>query len=139
MSTAVLSEVPVKPSEKQILDWGCELTLSQSPSRETLQAISALDEDGRKEFLRLLDMNHVIIRGLEPVSRYATLQCDASLILWTGRTMNAERARVVNALSHLHEIVTELEAAGLPYHSHQDAGAFPGSRQRPRLIHHRPG
>jgi len=114
MSTAVLSEVSVKPSEKQILDWSCELTLSQSPSRETLQAISALDEDGRKEFLRLLDMNHVIIRALEPVSQYATLQCDASLIMWTGRAMNAERARVVNALSHLHEIVTELEAAGCP-------------------------
>src|SRR4029077_8084720 len=114
MSTAVLREVSVTPTEKQILDWCCELTLSQSPSRQTLEAISALGEDGRKEFLRLLDMNHVIIRALEPVSRYAALTSDASLIMWTGRAMNAERTRVVNALSHLHEIVTELEAAGCP-------------------------
>src|SRR5438309_3044730 len=114
MSTALLNEVPLKTTEKQILDWCCELTLSQSPSHQTLQGISDLDDEGRREFLRLLDMNHVIIRALEPVSRYAALNGDASLILWTGRAMNAERARVVNALSHLHEIVIELEAAGCP-------------------------
>src|SRR3954469_21073070 len=114
MSTAVLSEVAVKPTKKQILDWACELTLSQSPRRETFEAISALDEDGGKDFLKLLDMNHVIIRQLEPVSRSRAPTGDPSLVLWTGRAMNAERNRVVNALSHLHEIVTELEAAGCP-------------------------
>ena len=103
MSTVMLSEIPitrvsVKPSEQQILDWCCELTLSPSPRNQTLQAISALDDEGRSEFLRLLNMNHVIIRALEPVARYAALNGNSSLIAWTGRTMNAEKARVINAL-----------------------------------------
>jgi hypothetical protein len=119
MSTATLSEmtaqpIAVKPTEQQILDWCCELTLSPSPSDEIFRAIAALDEEGRKEFLRLLDTNHVIVRALEPVARYAALRGDSNLIAWTGRAISAERARVANALSHLHEIVTELEAAGCP-------------------------
>lgn len=119
MSTATLSAMPTsaisgKPTEQQILDWCCELTLSPSPSDEILRAISALDETGRKEFLRLLDMNHVIIRALEPVGRYAALINDTSLVSWTKQAMASERSRVANALSHLHEICTELEAAGCP-------------------------
>src|SRR5947209_7418333 len=103
MSTVMLSEIPVKqisvkPSEQQILDWCCELTLSPSPSNQTLQAIAALDDEGRSEFLRLLNINHVIIRALEPVARYAALNGNSSLIAWTAHTMNVERARVINAL-----------------------------------------
>ena len=119
MSTATLSAmsksaISGKPTEQQILDWCCELTLSPSPSDEILRAISSLDETGRKEFLRLLDMNHVIIRALEPVGRYAALINDTSLVSWTKQAMASERSRVANALSHLHEICTELEAAGCP-------------------------
>ncbi len=114
MSTAALTEISVMPTEQQILDWCCELTLGPSSSKETLLAISALDEEGRKEFLTLANMNHVVIRALEPVARFAALRGNTSLILWTSRAMNAERARVANALSHLHAICTELEAAGCP-------------------------
>src|SRR4051794_20612080 len=100
--------------EKEIVEMLCALSLNPSPSTDTLEAVASLDEVSRNEFLRLADSNHVIVRGLEPVIRYATMVHDQELLEWATDATVLEKARVENALLYLHAICAELENAGCP-------------------------
>lgn len=112
MSTATVSAVSV--GEKQIVDFLLELSLNSSPTCQVFEAMRALNEQQRAEFLRLADCNHVIIRALEPVLAWATVEGETDLAQWAATAIGNEKARVENCLLYLHAICTELENSGCP-------------------------
>jgi hypothetical protein len=87
-------------------------------------AFSRLSESERGELLLLADSNHVVLRALEPVQRLAASRAAASanagnetanyleIAEWAGAEIERERGRVAKALASLHQICSELEAAG---------------------------
>lgn len=101
-------------TEKQFIDLLCDLSLNPAPQPENLAAVATLDAAGRAELLRLANSHHVIIRGLEPVARWATARGDLDLAAWANGAIASEKARVENALIYLHAVCAELEAAGCP-------------------------
>lgn len=112
MSTAQASAVSI--DEKQIIDFLLELTLDPSPTCQVFETIRSLNDAQRKEFLRIADCNHVIIRALEPVVRWATQEGDTTLGSWATNAIANEKARVENCLLYLHAICNELENNGCP-------------------------
>jgi hypothetical protein len=112
MSTATVSAVAI--GEKQIVDFLLELSLNPSPNSQVFESIRALNEQQRSEFLRLADCNHVIIRALEPVVRWATAEGDTDLVQWAANAIAAEKARVENCLLYLHAVCNELENNACP-------------------------
>jgi hypothetical protein len=113
MATAVLNEKPAV-SEKQMVQYLCELSLCAQPNQQCLETIQQFTDSEREEFLRLANCNHVIVRALEPVKKWATLRVDRGLASWAAEAIAAEKARVENCLLYLHAICSELEAAGCP-------------------------
>lgn len=115
MSTATLPSVPKAAiGEKQIIDFLLELSLNRQPTCQVFEAMRTLTEAERKEFLRLADCNHVVIRALEPVARWANQQGDTNLARWAADAIAQEKARVENCLLYLHAVCTELENNGCP-------------------------
>lgn len=112
MSTATVSAVAI--GEKQIVDFLLELSLNPSPNCQVFEAMRALNQQQREEFLRLADCNHVIIRALEPVQKWATQEGDTDLATWAANAIAAEKTRVENCLLYLHAICNELESNGCP-------------------------
>ncbi len=89
----------------------CLLTLNPSRAGEVLPAISAFDEEQRREFVSLADSHHVIIRALSTV---AANTADPDVSAWTRGVIAGEQARISNALEKLSAITGELEKAGCP-------------------------
>jgi hypothetical protein len=112
MSIAQVSAVSI--GEKQIIDFLLELTVNPSPACQVYETIRLLNNAQRKEFLRLADCNHVIIRALEPVVKWATQEGDTELATWAADAISNEKARVENCLLYLHAICNELEINGCP-------------------------
>jgi hypothetical protein len=101
-------------SETDLVNCLLELTLNPYPTAATLKVIGSLSNGERNEFLRLANMHHVIIRGLDPVRKAAMANGNAGLSKWATGAISKEEARVQNALVHLHAVCTELESAGCP-------------------------
>lgn len=101
-------------NEKQLIDKLLQLSLNPQSATPTLPELQSMNEQDRAEFLRLADMHHVIVRALEPVAQAATAAGDLGLARWAADAIETERARVVNALTMLHDICNTLEAAGCP-------------------------
>jgi hypothetical protein len=100
--------------EDRALELLCELSLNPSPSPEMLGELRALSADERKELLRLANSHHVIIRGFQPVKKWATAVGDTALCQWAENAITNEQMRVENALEFLQMICNELEASGCP-------------------------
>jgi hypothetical protein len=100
--------------EDRALQLLCELTLNTAPDPQMLDELRQLSLEDRREFLRLANSHHVIIRGFQPVKAWAAALGDTELCTWAEDAINNERSRVNNALAYLQEICRELEAAGCP-------------------------
>src|SRR4051794_13910099 len=96
-------------TETDFINCLLELTLNPYPTATTLKTISSFSNGQRNEFLRLANMHHVIIRGLEPVRKAAIASGDTGLQKWATEAISKEEARVQNALVHLHAVCAELE------------------------------
>lgn len=98
--------------EKELIHCLSALTLTSTPHEDCLQTVRTLDEKGRAELLDLANSHHVVIRGMEAVRKDALARKDSSLLAWSERAINQEKARIANALSHLETVCNELENAG---------------------------
>ena len=96
---------------KKALHVLCLLTLKPAPTAGAIRYVSGLDCDARTEFLALADWHHVLIRALGIISSNT---CDPELSRWAAVAIAEEHERIRHALSALHEICRELEAAGCP-------------------------
>lgn len=112
-------------SEADLINCLLELTLNPYPKPDKLRLIRDLSDGQRRELLRLANMHHVIVRGLEPVRSAARADGDAGLLKWTNEAISKEEARVQNALVHLHAVCSELEAAGCPVTVMKSLDHFP--------------
>jgi hypothetical protein len=112
MSTATVSAVSI--DEKQIVDFLLELTLDPQPTCQVFEAMRTLNDAQRAEFLRLADCNHVIVRALEPVVKWAMQEGETDLGTWAAEAIAREETRVDNCLLYLNAICTELEKSGCP-------------------------
>ncbi|HEU5453424.1 MAG TPA: hypothetical protein VFU76_15620 [Terriglobales bacterium] len=75
---------------------------------------AALTPEQRKEFVELADSHHVVVRGFTALARRAALEGNADVSAWAATVLDAEHARIDNALQHLDQVVRELEANGCP-------------------------
>ena len=80
----------------------------------TVAYAASLTPAQRKEFVALADSHHVVMRGFTTLARQAALLGSASVAAWCAEVLDAEQARIDNALHHLNEVVGELEAGGCP-------------------------
>ncbi|HZQ92935.1 MAG TPA: hypothetical protein VFA60_14170 [Terriglobales bacterium] len=100
--------------ENANVDALCALTLGPARSGAALEHVASLDPAERDALLSLADSNHVVLRSLAPVLRYAADRGDADLGAWAAKATVRERGRIANALKFLAEITRELETAGCP-------------------------
>ncbi|MGH9529473.1 MAG: hypothetical protein ACRD2S_06080, partial [Terriglobales bacterium] len=73
---------------------------------------AGLDVAERAEFLRLADMHHVTVRGLEILEKSASTLGSESLRVWCQNVLSRERSRIDFAIRSLFPICEALEAAG---------------------------
>jgi hypothetical protein len=125
MHSPVIYENENAVSETDLINSLLELTLNPCPQAATLKVIRDLSNGQRKQFLRLANMHHVIIRALEPVRSAARADGDTGLLNWANEAISNEEARVQNALVHLHAVCTELESAGCPITVMKSLDHFP--------------
>jgi len=88
-----------------------QLTLAPAQAPAAAKYVESLTPDARRDLLDLADSNHVVVRSLESVLQHSG---SSELIAWANEALNAERARIQNALRHLDLITNELEANGCP-------------------------
>src|SRR3954469_6597958 len=114
MATAVIQPRATSLTEKQMVDKLLQLSLNPESAAGNLPLFQGMSVEDREEFLHLADMHHVIVRTLEPLAQAATAAGDTEVAAWTNAGIAKENARVVNALTILHDICNRLEAAGCP-------------------------
>jgi hypothetical protein len=115
MDALLLPQMPSDQSlEQKNLDTLLQLTVNPSSSGEAARHIGQLGEPQRQEFLALADSHHVVLRGLRPVLQAALLEKNSKLASWTSAALAAEERRIDHAVTELHRICRELEAADCP-------------------------
>jgi hypothetical protein len=77
--------------------------------KKTLDEVAELDGHGRSRLLSVAQSHHVVIRALQALRSLAAGAGDAELTDWTSAALNAEHARIQNALLHLDLICRTLE------------------------------
>ena len=83
---------------------------SFAPLSSEITEISRADFD---DLVTLADLNHVVIRGLEPFLKIVRDAGDAMRAEWATTAMDAERARIQLAVPFLHRICAAFQAEGL--------------------------
>ena len=104
---------PAVSLEERNLEAMFELTLSRQHDA-AFEHVASLDAIQREEFLKLADSHHVVLRTLQPVAQWAKENGKSNLAEWARTAIADEQARIQNAVTVLHHITTELEAAGCP-------------------------
>lgn len=99
-------------NEKQVIRVLSLLTMNPEKAEEAMQFASSLSASQLDEFLSISDSNHVVVRSLEPLARFAEQSGKLELANWARSSADKEYARIANALPHLHKVCDELEAAG---------------------------
>ena len=119
-------------NEKEMVHVMSLLTLAPQRAEEAFAVLARWSEAERGEFISLADSNHVVLRALEPVremavreERHSSISTDGTAALagnpvavangiqdWAGEHIEREKARIANALRHLHEICLALENSG---------------------------
>lgn len=74
--------------------------------------IAAISKANFDDLLRLAQLNHVVMRGLEVFRSYARAIGDGTRVGWAEAALQDERARIGNALPFLHEICTAFAQQG---------------------------
>jgi hypothetical protein len=81
---------------------------------EAVKDVVAMDHQRRDEFRRLAHDHHVVIRAFRTLNGAAVQNKETELSYWAAKVLEAEEARIANALEFLAEICHGLEAAGCP-------------------------
>jgi hypothetical protein len=89
-----------------------QLTLSSSSADSAVAYVAGLNDVERANLVALADSNHVVIRAFSIVAALASE--NQSLSNWANGVLTKEQARIDNAVTFLHHICNELEAAGCP-------------------------
>ncbi len=100
--------------EQQYIDAFSKLTLRAAAAADVFPAIAALTPKQRADFHELADSNHVTVRAFEVLNRVAGNSGDLETQAWTVSVLIQERARIANALDHLHHVCATLENNGCP-------------------------
>ena len=111
--SAAQAHFPSLSLEERNLEAMFELTLSRD-HEAAFEHVANLDALEREEFLKLADSHHVVLRTLLPLSQWARENGKSNLAEWAKAAIADEQARIQNAITVLHHITTELEAAGCP-------------------------
>ena len=101
-------------SEKEHIRVLSQLVLAPGSALECLAYVSSLNEHEREDLLALADSHHVTMRALAVLHETAQPTGNEMIAYWSARAIERESARIETALSHLSEIVNELEANGAP-------------------------
>ena len=83
-----------------------------SSTEDSLAEIYAMSRDQFDSFVKLANLNHVIVRALEVFVHDADAQTHGSQVEWAQIALADERARVKNATRYLRDICQAFEAAG---------------------------
>lgn len=94
------------------IDTLLQLTLNSSRADSAIAYIAGLNEVERDRLVALADSNHVVIRAFSVVAALAGE--NQALGNWAKGVLSKEQARIENAVTFLHRICNELEAAGCP-------------------------
>lgn len=89
-----------------------QLTLSSNSADSAVAYVAGLTDAERDRLVALADSNHVVIRAFSVV--VALAGGNQALTNWANGVLAKEQARIENALTFLHNICNELEAAGCP-------------------------
>lgn len=111
MSVAVLPSVSPENAHIHALS---VLALDPRHTLEGQRHAAKLSGADREEFAALADSHHVVLRAFAPVLDFASREQRADLEAWAEGIIEAEQARIKDALKTLHLICTELEAQGCP-------------------------
>lgn len=87
------------------------LTLNPGAAAEAIQYVEALDAAQRDRLVSIADSNHVIVRACTVI---ANANVRPEISAWARDVLAHEEQRIHNALTFLHHICNELEAAGCP-------------------------
>lgn len=98
----------------EFIDALSHLTLSPNGAPQSVALLASLNDAQRQELVSLADSNHVVIRGLDPVATSAAGMGKPEAAVWASSVIEKERGRIMNALSKLQVVCSELEAAGCP-------------------------
>jgi hypothetical protein len=109
---AALPQSFAVPADAEHLNTLSLLALAPRRAAEAVACIAALDEEERASLLSLADSHHVTLRALGRFLMAAGAQ--HPLARWAVDVLAAERERIGCALRHLHNLVCEMEAHGLP-------------------------
>lgn len=101
-------------SEQQHIRALSQLVLSPEKAHEALAFVSSLSEADREQLLKIADSNHVVMRAMAVLSETAQHAGNDLIAYWAMRIIERETSRIANAVTHLNEIVTTLEANGCP-------------------------
>jgi hypothetical protein len=77
-----------------------------------VEYLSALNDSELSAFLRVADIHHVSVRGLQVVANAANALGHPSLAQWCESTLATEGARIAHAVGFLERICRALEAGG---------------------------
>jgi hypothetical protein len=94
------------------IDTLLQLTLNSSSAGSAIAYIAGSNEVERDGLVGLADSNHVVIRAFSVVAALAG--DNQALSNWANGVLAKEQSRIQNAVTFLHHICTELEAAGCP-------------------------
>lgn len=89
-----------------------QLTLSSASADSAVAYVAGLNQVERDRLVALADSNHVVIRACSVVAALAGE--NQVLSTWANGVLAKEQARIENAVTFLHHICNELEAAGCP-------------------------
>lgn len=91
------------------------LSFGESPTIASAAVqLSAANTADRRAFFDLAEMHHVVLRAFHPLKEEARRSENLDLETWCNNIIEAERARIENALTHLEDICNVLEEAGCP-------------------------
>jgi hypothetical protein len=86
---------------------------SDAPFPQLTAEVTAITRSDFDDLVRLADLNHVVIRGLEPFVKIARAAGDETRAAWAIAAMDAERARIQVAVPVLHRICQGFAEEGL--------------------------
>jgi hypothetical protein len=101
-------------TEKDLICALSLLALAPERANEALEFITALDESGREQLLKLADSHHVLMRAQSVLHKAAQAAGDERIAYWSLRAIELEATRIGSAVSHLADIVCGLESNGCP-------------------------
>jgi len=100
--------------EKSFFQALSTLTLAPARAEQVFPQLSALNTQEFEDFVALADCNHVVLRALIPLQNAAERHGDAPLAARCRERIEQEQQRIANAVRHLFQITTALEAANCP-------------------------